>query len=74
MVTPICMLVLGMRLSTSKFKDLFTRPTVFISCLFKLVVFPLFVLLLVYTAIYYILTLKLILLKYNSNFERSLFL
>lgn len=42
MVTPVCMIVLGMRLSTVSFKALFSRPFVYVSCLMKLVVFPLF--------------------------------
>lgn len=48
MVTPICMIVLGMRLTTVKFKSLVTRPFVYIACFMKLVAFPLFAYLCVY--------------------------
>lgn len=41
MVTPVCMIVLGMRLAASSFKKLFTRPFVYIVCAIKLVIFPL---------------------------------
>jgi len=39
--TPICMIVLGMRLATVKLKSLFTRPFAYLVCALKLVVFPL---------------------------------
>ena len=42
MSTPLCMLVLGMRLAVVNKKTLFTRPLVYLTCLLKLVVFPLF--------------------------------
>lgn len=42
MVTPFCMFVLGMRLSTTRWKDLFSRSFVYIACVLKLIVYPLF--------------------------------
>lgn len=42
MSTPLCMFVLGMRLANANKKNLFTRPMVYLGCLLKLVVFPLF--------------------------------
>ena len=42
MTTPVCMLILGMRLSTLPLKSLFTKPFVYTVSLLKLVVFPLF--------------------------------
>jgi predicted permease len=42
MTTPLCMFILGIRLATVSFKKLFTRPFIYVICLFKLVVFPLF--------------------------------
>ncbi|MBR5250797.1 MAG: AEC family transporter [Clostridia bacterium] len=47
MSTPLCMFILGMRLANANKKNLFTRPMVWLGCLLKLVVFPLFVYLLV---------------------------
>lgn len=47
MVTPMCMLILGIRLSGSKLKDVFTRPFVYITCFLKLIAFPLFAFILV---------------------------
>ncbi len=47
MVTPICMLILGMRLSEAKLKAIFTRPFVYATCLLKLVIFPVVAFLLV---------------------------
>ena len=41
-VTLICMVVLGMRLSSVKFKDLVSRPFVYLTCALKLIIFPLF--------------------------------
>lgn len=41
MVTPMCMLILGMRLSEAKPKVIFTRPFVYATCLLKLILFPL---------------------------------
>lgn len=46
-VTPMCMIILGMRLSASKLKDVFTRPFVYATSAFKLIVFPVFAFLLV---------------------------
>lgn len=48
MVTPICMLILGMRLSEAKLKAIFARPFVYATCLLKLVVFPIVAFLLVH--------------------------
>ena len=48
MVTPMCMFILGIRLGVSNIKSLLTRPFVYITCLLKLVVFPLFAYLCVY--------------------------
>ncbi len=48
MVTPFCMIILGMRLSTTKLKDLFSRPFVYAACGLKLIVYPLFAYLCVY--------------------------
>ncbi len=41
-VTPICMFILGMRLSATKLKPLFTRPFVYGTCALKLIAFPVF--------------------------------
>lgn len=41
MSTPVCMIILGMRLAQSSFKALFTRGFVYATCLLKLIVFPL---------------------------------
>lgn len=40
MVTPFCMIILGMRLSSCNLKDLFTRPFVYAAAALKLMVFP----------------------------------
>lgn len=40
--TPLCMFILGIRLGAIPFKPLFTRPIVYLICLGKLVLFPLF--------------------------------
>lgn len=40
MVTPMCMFILGMRLSEAKLKVIFIRGFVYATCLLKLVVFP----------------------------------
>lgn len=48
MTTPMCMLVLGMRLATVKFKALFSNYRVYILSFVKLVIFPLLSYLLVY--------------------------
>lgn len=42
MVTPMCMFILGIRLATEKIKDVFSRGFVYLTCCFKLVLFPLF--------------------------------
>ena len=42
MTTPLCMLILGIRLATIRLKDLFTKPGIYVTCLLKLLVFPLF--------------------------------
>ncbi len=42
MTTPVCMVILGVRLATVPFKRLFARPFVYLACLGKLVIFPLF--------------------------------
>ncbi len=47
MVTPMCMIILGMRLSAASFKALFARPFVYVTCALKLIAFPVFALLLV---------------------------
>ncbi len=47
MSTPVCMIILGMRLAQSSFKNLFTRGFVYATCLLKLVIFPLLVFLFV---------------------------
>ncbi len=42
MTTPLCMIILGIRLSTVKLSKVFSRPFVYMICAMKLVVFPLF--------------------------------
>lgn len=42
MTTPLCMIILGVRLAMVSLKKLFTRPIVYLICLGKLVLFPLF--------------------------------
>lgn len=42
MTTPLCMVILGIRLATVPFKKLFTRPMIYIICVCKLLLFPLF--------------------------------
>ena len=41
MSTPVCMFVLGIRLSTMDMKKLFTQPMPWITCLGKMIIFPL---------------------------------
>jgi len=41
MTTPVCMLILGIRLSTIRLKDLVSEPFVYFICIGKLIVFPL---------------------------------
>ena len=50
MTTPLCMIVLGMRLAAVDLKALFTRPHAYIGSLMKLVVYPL----LAYAMVYFI--------------------
>lgn len=40
MTTPLCMLILGIRLATVNFKSLWTRPFIYLICFLKMVVFP----------------------------------
>lgn len=42
MTTPLCMIILGIRLATVPLKRLFTRPVVYLTCVGKLLLFPLF--------------------------------
>ncbi len=42
MTTPLCMVILGIRLASVSFQKLFSRPFVYLACLGKLVIFPLF--------------------------------
>lgn len=42
MVTPMCMIILGIRLSTETFRDVFGKAFVYVTCALKLIVFPLF--------------------------------
>jgi len=42
MSTPLCMIILGVRLAQTSFKSLFTRPFIYVTCALKLLVFPLF--------------------------------
>ena len=46
-VTPMCMIILGMRLSASRLKDVFSRPFVYATAVIKLIIFPIFAFLLV---------------------------
>lgn len=46
--TPICMQILGIRLATVNILDLFKRPFVYVTCVLKLFIFPLFAYALVY--------------------------
>ncbi len=48
MTTPMCMLIIGMRLGTMEFKPIFTNYKNYIFCFIKQVVFPLVALLVVY--------------------------
>ena len=40
--TPLCMIILGIRLATADLKALFTRWSVYLACFLKLIVYPLF--------------------------------
>ena len=42
MTTPLCMIILGIRLSTVSPKQLFGNPMVYLACALKLFIFPLF--------------------------------
>ena len=42
MSTPLCMIILGIRLATVPFHQLFNRPFVYVICMAKLFLFPLF--------------------------------
>lgn len=44
MATPVCLIILGMRLSVVSPKALFTRPFIYAACFCKLLIFPLFAL------------------------------
>lgn len=46
--TPLCMIILGIRLASVSFKKLFSRGYVYITCICKLLVFPIICLALVY--------------------------
>lgn len=48
MTTPLCMIILGIRLASVSFKKLFTRLYVYVICVCKLLAFPFFSLLMVY--------------------------
>ena len=39
MTTPLCMIIVGMRLATAKFKDLFTSPLTYLSSIIKLIIY-----------------------------------
>ncbi len=42
MTTPLCMMILGIRLATIPFRDLFKKPMVYLVCAGKLLIYPLF--------------------------------
>lgn len=42
MTTPVCMLILGMRLAATNLRRLFTRPFIYLVCALKLLVYPMF--------------------------------
>lgn len=42
MTTPLCMLILGIRLGVVDLKKLFVRPIIYLLCFTKMVIFPLF--------------------------------
>ena len=50
MTTPLCMLILGIRLATVPLKRLFTRPIIYVLCVSKMMVYPLFC----YAAVYFL--------------------
>ena len=44
--TPLCMIIIGMRFATANVKEIFCQPTVYVSTVIKLIIFPLFAFLL----------------------------
>lgn len=50
MTAPLCMFILGIRLASAPLKDIFSQPTVYITAVLKLLVFPLFC----YAAVYFL--------------------
>lgn len=48
MTTPLCMIILGIRLASVSFKKLFTRAYVYVICACKLLIFPFFSLVIMY--------------------------
>ncbi len=50
MTTPLCMVILGIRLATVPFRKLFSRPIIYLTCACKLLIFPLFC----YFAVYFL--------------------
>lgn len=60
MTTPLCMIILGIRLANIPFKKLFCRPFIYLICLMKLIIFPIFC----YAAVY--------LLPLSSSFKASI--
>lgn len=48
MTTPLCMIILGIRLASVSLKKLFTRAYVYVICACKLLIFPFFCLLIIY--------------------------
>lgn len=50
MTTPLCMMVLGMRLAATELKTIFNKPFVYAGCFLKLIVYPLFA----YACVYFI--------------------
>lgn len=42
MTTPLCMLILGIRLASVPFRPLFSRPMIYLICIGKMILFPLF--------------------------------
>lgn len=50
MSTPLCMIILGVRLAAVSMKKVFSRPFIYLICLGKLVIFPLFC----YFAVYFL--------------------
>lgn len=58
MVTPVCMVTLGLRLSTMSFKEIFTSKIAYLTGLFKLIIVPLIAFLIVAFIPYLSLTFK----------------